>query len=65
MLMHKSDEFVHKYDRSSLRTLFSAGEPIGEAAWYGLGILGERRAFQLIYGDLMRHHGFDLVACTS
>jgi acetyl-CoA synthetase len=32
-IMRKGDEYVHKYDRSSLRVLAIAGEPINYDAW--------------------------------
>lgn len=34
LLIKHGDEYVHKYDLSSLRTLGSVGEPINIEAWH-------------------------------
>lgn len=44
LLMKSSDEYVNKYDRSSLRTLGSVGEPINPKAWHWYyNVVGEGR----------------------
>ena len=43
-LMRAGDEYVTRYDRSSLRILGSVGEPINPEAWEWFhGVVGERR----------------------
>lgn len=44
LLMRYGEEFVRRYDRSTLRILHSVGEPINPEAWdWYFGTVGERR----------------------
>ncbi|KAM4599467.1 acetyl-coenzyme A synthetase 2-like, mitochondrial [Fundulus diaphanus] len=44
LLLTYGDGWVRKYDRSSLRTLASVGEPINQEAWHWFhSVVGERR----------------------
>lgn len=44
LLIKYGAEYVEKYDRSSLKTLGSVGEPINKEAWYWyFEVVGEKR----------------------
>ena len=44
LLLRYDEDFVKKYDRSSLRTLASVGEPINHEAWHWFNdVVGDGR----------------------
>ena len=61
LLIKYGDEWVKKYDRSSLKTLGSVGEPLNHEAWSWFNdLVGENRCGELLIIFVFYKHPFEI-----